>query len=51
MHGLGTIINVSMIIAGSLLGLNLIWPGKIRVANILPSIFIAMALSFIPAFA
>ncbi|WP_295191677.1 DUF554 family protein [Veillonella sp.] len=29
-------------------GLNLLWPDKIRVANLLPAIFIAMALSYVP---
>ncbi|WP_251423548.1 DUF554 domain-containing protein [Veillonella agrestimuris] len=29
-------------------GIDLIWPGKIRIANLLPAIFIAMVLTFIP---
>lgn len=29
-------------------GVNLIWPNTIRVANLLPAIFIAMAITFIP---
>ena len=29
-------------------GINVIWPNKIRVANLLPAIFIAMLLTFLP---
>ena len=28
-------------------GIDLIWPGKIRIANLLPAIFIAMGLTFL----
>lgn len=45
----GAIDNLSYV--GSILifcvGIDLIWPGKIRIANILPAIFIAMLLTFI----
>lgn len=45
----GAIDNLSYV--GSILifcvGIDLIWPGKIRIANLLPAIFIAMLLTFI----
>lgn len=45
----GTIDNLSYV--GSILifcvGIDLIWPGKIRIANLLPAIFIAMLLTFV----
>ena len=29
-------------------GINVLWPNKIRVANLLPAIFIAMLMTFLP---
>ena len=28
-------------------GIDLIWPGKVRIANLLPAIFVAMGLTFL----
>ena len=60
MTGLGTIINCAAIIAGGLaghligsvlifcVGVNLVWGRKIRVANMLPAVLLAIAAAYIP---
>jgi uncharacterized membrane protein YqgA involved in biofilm formation len=59
MRGLGTIINALAIVMGGVLnnlslvgnilifcvGINLVWPRTIKVANLLPSLLIAVALT------
>ena len=59
MRGLGTIINALAIVIGAVLnnlsllgnilifcvGINLVWPRTIKVANLLPSLLIAVALT------
>lgn len=59
MRGLGTIINALAIVIGGVLnnlslvgnilifcvGINLVWPRTIKVANLLPSLLIAVALT------
>lgn len=54
MIGLGTIINIAAIIIGGLIGLlcgsepvNLIWEKKLRVANMLPAVIVAVVCAFI----
>lgn len=58
MRGLGTIINALAIVIGAVLnnlslvgnilifcvGINLVWPRTIKVANLLPSLLVAVAL-------
>ena len=41
MRGLGTIINALAI----LVGVNLVWPKTIKVANLLPSLLVAVAMT------
>ena len=59
MRGLGTIINALAIVIGGVLnnlplvgnilifcvGINLVWPRTIKVANLLPSLLVAVALT------
>ena len=59
MRGLGTIINALAIVTGAVLnnlslvgnilifcvGINLVWPRTIKVANLLPSLLVAVALT------
>ena len=59
MRGLGTIINALAIVIGAVLnnlslvgnslifcvGINLVWPRTIKVANLLPSLLVAVALT------
>lgn len=59
MRGLGTIINALAIVVGGVLnnlslvgnilifcvGINLVWPRTIKVANLLPSLLVAVALT------
>lgn len=59
MRGLGTIINALAIVMGGVLnnlspvgnilvfcvGINLVWPRTIKVANLLPSLLVAVALT------
>ena len=59
MRGLGTIINALSIVIGAVLnnlslvgnilifcvGINLVWPRTIKVANLLPSLLVAVALT------
>ena len=59
MRGLGTIINALAIVIGGVLnnlslvgnilifcvGINLVWPKTIKVANLLPSLLVAVALT------
>ena len=59
MRGLGTIINALAIVIGGVLnnlslvgnilifcvGINLVWPRTIKVANLLPSLLVAVALA------
>ena len=59
MRGLGTIINALAIVMGGVLnnlslvgnilifcvGINLVWPRTIKVANLLPSLLVAVALA------
>lgn len=59
MQGLGTIINALAIVMGGVLnnlslvgnilifcvGINLVWPRTIKVANLLPSLLVAVALT------
>ena len=59
MRGLGTIINALAIVIGDVLnnlslvgnilifcvGINLVWPRTIKVANLLPSLLVAVALT------
>ena len=59
MQGLGTIINALAIVIGGVLnnlslvgnilifcvGINLVWPRTIKVANLLPSLLVAVALT------
>ena len=59
MRGLGTIINALAIVMGGVLnnlslvgnilifcvGINLVWPKTIKVANLLPSLLVAVALT------
>ena len=59
MRGLGTIINALAIVIGAVLnnlslvgnilifcvGINLVWPKTIKVANLLPSLLVAVALA------
>ena len=45
MAGLGTIINMAAIILGGLIGL---LGGKLKVANMLPAIVVAVVCAFIP---
>ena len=61
MRGLGTIINALAIVIGGVLnnlslvgnilifcvGINLVWPRTIKVANLLPSLLVAVALTWI----
>ena len=59
MRGLGTVINALAIVIGAVLnnlslvgnilifcvGINLVWPRTIKVANLLPSLLVAVALT------
>ena len=56
MIGLGTLINTAAVILGGLIGsvlifcvgINLVWDKRVRVANMLPAVLLAIGAAYLP---